>query len=93
MSYSGSVMKKWASNAMKTTSGKYGPYMPKLVEAKHTPMMQAVNDLTVGKLAKKFINDKAVKRGLYTKHAGSYLLNKTPLLLGQAVSEGYEEMN
>lgn len=93
MSYSGSVMKKWASNAMKTTSGKYGAYMPKLVEAEYVPVMQSINDLTVGRLAKKFINDKAVKQGLYTKHLGGYLLNKTPLILSQSISEGYEEMN
>lgn len=94
MSYSGSAFKGWAANLFEKSAGKYGPYMPGLnVVEKSKPVMQAVSDATIGKVANKFIKDGSVKTGLYLKHAGEWALNKTPLIVGESFSEGLEEIN
>lgn len=94
MSYSGKVMKNWASGLFENNVGKYGKYMPGLATVeKSKPIMQAVSDATIGKVADKFIRDGAVKKGLYLKHVGEWGLKKIPLIAGESFSEGLEEID
>ena len=94
MQYSGSAIKSWAAGMFERNAGKYGPIMPTLTAVeKSKPIMQAVNDATIGRLANKFIKDGAVKKGLYIKHAGEWGLKKIPLIAGESFSEGLEEVN
>lgn len=94
MSFSGSAMKNWAASMFERNVGRYGAYMPGLVVAeKSKPIMQAVSDATVGRVANKFIQEQAVKKGLYAKHIGEWALKKVPLIAGESFSEGLEEIN
>ena len=94
MEYSGSVMKKWASDAIGSNVGKYGAYYAAQNAVQNSkPVMQAVSDATIGKVANKFIRDGKVGKGLFIKHTGDYVLNKIPLIAGESFSEGLEEIN
>lgn len=90
LSYSGSVMKKWAADAF-NKSRIYAPGIT--VAEKSKPLMQAVSDATIGKAANKFIKDGAIKKGLFLKHTGEQILKKAPLIVGESLSEGLEEIN
>ena len=94
MQYSGSAMKNWAKSAFEQNAGQYGKIMPSLVAVeKSKPIMQAASDATIGKVANKFLREGAVNKGLYLKHTGEWVLNKIPLVAGEAFSEGLEEIN
>ena len=91
MQYSGSAMKNWARSAFEQNAGQYGKIMPSLVAVeKSKPIMQAASDATIGKVANKFLREGAVNKGLYLKHTGEWVLNKIPLVAGEAFSEGLE---
>lgn len=93
MSYSGSVMKNWAANMFNNSPIKYTPYAYNAAQQASKPIMQAVSDATIGKVANKFIKEGAVQKGLQLKHAGEWALAKFPLVAGEAFSEGLEEIN
>ena len=93
MNYSAKAFRDFARTAFIDESTYAGRLLAQEVRNNYKPLLQSVSDATVGKIAKKFIQKDLPKLGLYTKHIGEYAINTLPLLVGEGISEGVEEIN